>query len=416
MHNIELFIDKCQFDIGNFSIITNWEKSNLYTLAQDQIGIYGIIILKNKIIQKLNNQLYNGGSDRDDVGLFYYLRYYPNYYPNNRTLFPIVIVLNEIEFYDKLSVLLFECLCYYLSVELKRKVYINCIFKKNILTEEVSVSCVNYLNNNINYSQEKFEKCFNYEIYKNHYRLYLNYEETKDKKRLSILYTDLIIFLKPFDIDERSAEEVAEVVIELVGNACEHAHSDCLFDLDIAQNYSKKNKEGKLSGSYYAINISIVNFSDKLFYHDIKEKIKILSNQNDLSDRYKTLLQSYQNHKKFFNDQYIEDYFYLIAAFQNKISGRIDNNITGGTGLKKLIQSLQRKSDTSMCYMQTGDITFYFVDKYLDYNADNWIGFNSKNDFINEPPSIHIFRKSKIFIPGTAYNLTFVYERKKENE
>ena len=117
----------------------------------------------------------------------------------------------------------------------------------------------------------------------------------------------------------------------------------------------------------------------------------------------------------FFNDEYKEDYFYLISAFQDKISGSMEKNVTGGTGLKKLIQSLQRESDTSMCYMQTGDIVFYFVDKYLNYNADNWLGFNNENDFFNKPPSRHIFDKSKVFIPGTAYNLTFVYERKIEN-
>ncbi len=409
MHNIELFIDKCQFKESFLRFSDLLENYNIYALPEGEIGIFQIINLKNKIISDLNNQTYCEHKGRYDAALFYY----PRYYVNSKSLFPVVILLKNIEFNDKLAVLLFECLCYYLVQELGLDLHINSAFKKNILTEEIIVSSVNFLRAGQYYSNENFEKNFNSTIYFNHYRLYLNYEETKDKKRLSILYTDLINFLKPFDIDEKSIEEVADVVIELVGNACEHAHSDCLLDLDIAQNYSKKDKKGNLSGSYYAINISIVNFSDKLFYYDIKEKIKILSNQNNLSDRYKTLLQAYKNHKQFFDDQYIEDYFYLIAAFQNKISGRFDNNITGGTGLKKLIQSLQRKSDASICYMQTGDIIFYFVDNFLDYNADNWIGFNSKNDFINKPPSIHIFRKSRIFIPGTAYNLAFVYERKK---
>ena len=329
MHNIELFIDECNIKENFLRAPQLLENYNIYALPEGRIGIFNIINLKNKIISDINNEIYCEHKGRYDTALFYY----PRYYINSKSLFPVVILNSNIEFYDKLAVLLFECLCYYLVQELGIDLYINCAYKKNILTEEIQVSSVNFLRAGKYYSTAKFEKTFNSEIYRNHYRLYLNYEETKDKKRLSILYTDLIIFLKHFDIDDKSAEEVADVAIELVGNACEHAHSDCLFDLDIAENYSKKDEEGNFRGNYYAINIGIVNFSNKLFYHDIKEKIKIISNKIDLSERYQSLLQAHKNHKNFFDDKYIEEYFYLIAAFQNKISGRIDNSITGGTGL-----------------------------------------------------------------------------------
>lgn len=407
MHNIELFIGKSKINIENNYDLTYFESNNIYNLPEGRIGINEIVNLKNNIIRNITGIRSNKYTGRYDTRLFYY----PGYYVNNKPLFPIVILLKETEFYDKLPVLLFECVCYYLVKQLNCNVYINSAFRKNILTEEVMLSSVNYLRHTKHYSLENFKKKFNLEISLKHYRKYFNYEEYKDNKRLSVLYTDIFNFLK-FSVDEDTSNKIAEVVTELVGNACEHAHSDCLLDLDITDNYQKKCKDGNFRGNYYAINIGIVNYSSRLFYHDIREKIKLLSCNKKASGRYKTLLDALKNHKNFFDDRYIEDYFYIVAAFQNKISGRIDNNVTGGTGLKKLINSLQKNTDTSICYMQTGDTIFYFVDKYLDYNPDNWIGFNNENNFLDKPPSVHIFRKSKTFIPGTAYNLSFVFERK----
>ena len=264
MHNIELFMEKCTFSENIFTQPSLYEEFNIYLFPERRINIYDIVYFKNKIISKINNDIYYEHRGRLDTNLFYY----PGYYISKRPLFPIVFFLKVKEFSDKLSILLFECLCYHLIKELNYGVFINhSEFKKNILTEEILCSCINYLYAGIKYSEKEFERVFNYEISGNHFRKYIKYEETRKPEFLSILFTDLNNFLKYFLIDERYMEEFANVAIELIGNACEHTKTDCLFDIDIADNYKKKDKNGEFRGKYYAVNISIVNFSNKLFYY-----------------------------------------------------------------------------------------------------------------------------------------------------
>lgn len=51
----------------------------------------------------------------------------------------------------------------------------------------------------------------------------------------------LTIFLSVF-LWRTLTEEIAEVVVELVGNAGEHSDSDCLVDLDVTKKYHKVGK------------------------------------------------------------------------------------------------------------------------------------------------------------------------------
>ena len=44
----------------------------------------------------------------------------------------------------------------------------------------------------------------------------------------------------------------------------------------------------------------------------------------------------------------------------------------------------------------------------LSYDDDNWVGFNTANDFLTQIPDVQCIEKSKIFFPGTAFNLNFV--------
>jgi len=41
---------------------------------------------------------------------------------------------------------------------------------------------------------------------------------------------------------------------------------------------------------------------------------------------------------------------------------------------------------------------------------ENLIKFLEDNDFLTRPPNIGLFRDSRIYLPGTAYNLTFIME------
>lgn len=66
--------------------------------------------------------------------------------------------------------------------------------------------------------------------------------------------------------------------------------------------------------------------------------------------------------------------------------------------------------------MVSGDRALLFFRPYLEFDADNWIGFNKEKSFVNAPPDPGILKNSQVFIPGTAYNLCFVMKGEDENE
>ena len=125
---------------------------------------------------------------------------------------------------------------------------------------------------------------------------------------------------------------------------------------------------------YHGINIAILNFSQELLNTSLKQKLHLVR-------------QAYNYHQPYFNEQYLEEDFYNIATFQHKISGRRGNTSTGGTGLTKLIRSLEETSDAYMCYVVSGQRRLQFKKEYMQYNEDYWIGFNNANNFLTAPPS-----------------------------
>ena len=128
------------------------------------------------------------------------------------------------------------------------------------------------------------------------------------------MMTDIRCFLQNNEIERSACEELAEVMVELIGNANEHAESECLVDLDITKQYL--NTETK--NSCFGLNACIVNFSDKLFYESLKNKVLL---QNQLSERYKSLLIAKENHSKYFGKDYSENDFLLLHLFSIKFPG-----------------------------------------------------------------------------------------------
>lgn len=100
-----------------------------------------------------------------------------------------------------------------------------------------------------------------------------------------------------------------------------------------------------------------------------------------------------------------------MAVFQHRISGRQNEEMSGGTGLTLLIKSLESKSDSNFCYVLSGKRILGFKQKYLEYKND-WIGFNESNDFLNDIPDLKNITDCDIKFPGTAYNLHFIMEKK----
>ena len=113
----------------------------------------------------------------------------------------------------------------------------------------------------------------------------------------------------------------------------------------------------------------------------------------------------------YFNKEYTEDDFYTIAAFQHKISGSIQKKVTGGVGLTHLIKSLEEKSSGHICYMLSNNRILDFKKEFLQYDKDDYIGFNFKNDFFGNIPELSIFKNSSTFFSGTAYNLNFAIKK-----
>lgn len=314
---------------------------------------------------------------------------------------PISFEFGKITFIDKLTYIILEIICYVLICDYKHDVFVKFDCEDDILTEGIKSSPLLLLTTGDKQHVEKFIKSFEYELYKRHYRRLLTQEDMQGDK-LSQIMDDITYFLKSFDVTEESMNDLAEVIIELIGNVHEHTSADCLVDLDITHQYSKIDSEGV----YYGINITVINFSKKLFHEPLKKKLILGTNEWD--DRYLKVLHAFDNHKFFFGDNYTEEDFFNIASFQHKISGNEKKSATGGTGLTKLIYSLEKRSDMHMCYMISGRRIFNFIYEYMEYNEDNWIGFNEEKNFFGVKPDKKNFATNAFYLPGTAYNLNFV--------
>lgn len=254
------------------------------------------------------------------------------------------------------------------------------------------------------YDKKIMSKYYNFVHNKNHFRRIILKE---DIQGVSKLLGELKLFLKVFDINEDYALSLAKVGAELVDNANEHAKADCLIDIYVSDpTYYKK--EG--NDYYYAINMVVINFSDKELNHDIKKKINNCEYEN--SERYNLVTTAYNNHKKYFKkDCYEIDDFFNLASFQHEISGREYETESGGKGLTDLIKSLEDKAESHCCYILSKNKGIKFEPQYLKYNEDNWIGFNEENNFIDKIPDESIILRSNIDFLGTGYNFTLVVKK-----
>lgn len=323
-------------------------------------------------------------------------------YPGLRR--PIVFEFQKVKFADKLTYILFECICDYLIEECGYKVRLIFSPEVKIHTAGIHSSPLLLLTTGRDEHIAKFKEKFRFDIYGKHYRRVVTRANLSKPDYLCKMMDDVAIFQKMYDVDDECREAISEVIIELVGNASEHGDANCLVDFDIAPSYRKQGSNNEFVG----INIAIVNFSNQRLGSGIKEKI-IYSGVHE--ERYGVVKTAYENHINFFGAGYREEDFFNMTAFQHKISGRHDSILTGGTGLTKLIESLESRSDAHMCYVTSGQRTLFFKRDYLTYSEDGWLGFNSDNDYIHAAPDLSIFAHNTYVLPGTAFNLNFVLEK-----
>lgn len=317
------------------------------------------------------------------------------------------IINDNLKLADKLTYILMECLCYYYLHYENRNIR---LFwepeQSNILTEGINKSPLIYLNRK--FSKKNFIEKFLSDESNTHYRkVYRLSDKESDPYYQSKILTEIDLFLTKIDIKKKSSDKISEICAELIGNAFEHARSDCLIDIDLTDSYDKEEHGIKVEGEFKGVNIAIVNFSDKLLFEDIKYK---LHSEVLVGDKYKKIMEAYEKHIEFFDDNYTEDFFYSLAATQLRISGRKNIQDVGGTGLYVLLQSLIDDSDLSNCYVLSGKHIVVFNEDYLFENEEKWMCYNEERNFIDFPPSKEVVGKCPIFFPGTAYNLNFVIE------
>lgn len=329
----------------------------------------------------------------------------------DRVKIPMIIDLGHIKIEDKLSYIMLECICYYIIKTHKRKVFVSFDVTKTIWTEGIISSPLTLLTTGSEAHIDKFTQKFNKDIYMRHYRRVITMEDRVDSSLSCKIMADIDSFLKPFDVSKSHRDDISEVVTELADNVNDHTNGDCLIDIDVSELYEKRDDTD--GGKYYGLNVVVLNFSDKLFGDAIREK---LQQEESLTERYKSVQFAFMNHSKNFGSNYTQEDFYNITSFQHKISGRFRKSATGGTGLTKLIHSLEVNSDTHKCYMISGNKSIYFKQDLITYNEEGWIGFNQKKDYINFIPSENVIGESLIYMPGTAFNLNFAIRKDDNNE
>jgi hypothetical protein len=333
-----------------------------------------------------------------------------NYYIDkySRIRLPLIILFNnEIKIIDKLTYIFLECICFYLINDLDIEVHISWKPQMDIITEGLNSSPLLLLSDRSKENVKKYVDKFKNDGYGSHYRRLVE----NSAENLCSVYQDVDSFFKIFYSCDSIKDKIAEIIAELVGNAFEHGCSDCLIDIDVANNYNTI--IDNLKYDVYSVNLAVISFSSKLIGDELKQR---LQKNNMIGERNEQLLKAFNNHRKYlFDEEYEEEDFYNIAVFQDSISG-VDKGAVGGKGLTVLIKSLQQMSYENHCYMLSGNRAVSLKKEYLLYDDDNWIGFNREKDFFCIKPANGVISKCVTFMPGTAYNLDFIMIKGERNE
>ncbi|WP_122639029.1 hypothetical protein [Romboutsia sp. Marseille-P6047] len=244
-------------------------------------------------------------------------------------------------------------------------------------------------------------------VNENTYRKLLSREELDDIMIESIIATDVASSLKVCCDDDEWIDDIAEVSSELVCNVSSHTKGECLLDINFSNTI--KEIDNDIEKNYILVNISVINFSENNLYDEIKVNIK--ENKYNSDDKlYSKVYDAYETHKRYFDDIYNEDHFFMITAFQNHVTSRRLKSGNNGTGLTKLIQNIIGKAKDEYSYTMSGENIIFFRNEYLNMSEDKFIGFNKEQDYFKSRPDPNIISRSTIYIPGTIQNLLLIKE------
>lgn len=349
------------------------------------------------------------------------------YYPSFKM--PIVFDMGRVYLGDKLVYTIFECICYYLVTHGYRIKLLIDVAYRDMWTEGIITSPLRDLNGatyDLNKFIDDFSNGFN-NI--RHYRRIIPGDIDLESNYLGDLEDDIVSFFDSFKnaddsgrfahIDD-SVEELCSMIGELVGNSCEHVRADVLIDIDVTSEYDVTPykylcEHYNIDPDYWycGINVVLLNFSSQSVYDRILEKMLFINDSDKEMARYRDLQQAFDFHSEHFSEAYTQEDFYTMSAFQYKISGRIEERELGGTGLTQVIRCIEDKI-AGMCYVMSGHSILDFKQEFLEMNDDMWVGFNKEKDFIGALPNDDVCLQSRVFFPGTAYNLTFMIRGEKK--
>lgn len=366
-------------------------------------------LTKEKIFLKIKKNKLNIVLKEEEVGyedlvkLYFKINTYLKNEDNENI--EITFIFRDVKFTDLSTYILFETLIYYMC---KRGKFLRLKIKNNtamaIMENDLEESLI-FSKKTAGFKREEFIKKYErFVIDKFKFRKIVKFDSSKPQNA-SVLYTELDVFLRSLKIKEEIKEQLAEIIVELVSNANEHAQADCLVALKIDEVVKKNDKNQE----YYKFSLSIINFSDIILGNGIEKQFN--SGNRDLIF-IKDLKKAYDNHSKFFNQNYNEKQFFFISAFQWRFSGRSDiTRDNGGTGLTTLIKFLIDSAEEDSCYVFSGDSFLIFKKEALLSNNCNYVGFNEKCDYLNEPPNFKLVQKLMFYLHGTLYNFDLILQK-----
>lgn len=326
----------------------------------------------------------------------------------------LVIRLKTSEFADKITYLVLEAIIFDL---LNRSSFsVNIIIDK--LIKEATTHSKGFLDTALCRALEKsrVDKKVFLDLYKkpifinpDTYRRFLSKEILKSNSEIpSIIYTELASILSTYSDDEEWNDSIAETVSELVCNIRSHTEDDCLIDISFGHYKHTETNDPRL-----IINIAVLNFSENRLFDKIKRNLE-MKKYAESDELYNKIYGAQNVHDEFFDQRYNKEHFFIITAFQNRVSSRNFESGNNGTGLTNLIQSMIGKSEQDYSYILTGKHILFFKNEYLKISRDKFIGFNKENDYFNHRPADDAISQSSLYFPGTVYQLIIVKEPENE--
>lgn len=326
--------------------------------------------------------------------------------------FNVLLKFKKLSFADKITYLMLDGIIYDLFKRTNFNIAIICDSedKDNLHNDGFSGTALYRTMRKVGYLDKKtFLEEYEKKIYNDQrtYRRFLDRETLNDKETPSIINSEVASVLKSYSNNEEWIDSISEVASELVCNVSSHADGDCLLDINFNDNIKYNGND--MEESCTLVNISIMNFGEDRLFDKLKRNIKDKKySEND--KLYKKVYRAYDNHKHLFDERYTENHFFLITAFQNHVTTRSFKSGNSGTGLTRLIENIIGISKEDYSYVLSGEEILIFKSEFLKVSDEKFIGFNKESDYINFKPEDRVLNKSRLYIPGTIYNLLLIKE------